>query len=440
MQHTTTTSEPQDRINGYQIFVLSMLALINMQDGFDILAISFAANAITEDWSITRSELGVVFSAGLFGMMLGAMLLSPFADKLGRKVVAIIGLFLSGCGMLIAMQAPSINTLLIGRVLTGFGVGGILASLNTLVSEYAGEKYRSIAVAMFQLGFPMGAFLSGFLAAWLLDIGSWRSVFAFGAFTSFVFIPVMLLLPESTAFIAKSNKPGALEKINAIQSKFGRAHWSQLPKPEKTKPGGHFSEVVTLFTPEYRLRTVLIWLSFFSLLTLLYFMLTWTPKILVDLGFSEAQGNQGGRLINLVGMIGIPLMGILSLRFKPALITCAYMGLLVPSLLALAWAPSYFSLLLVLIGIVGGLMHGSMVGLYSTVPTLYSATNRATGTGWAIGLSRFGAVLGPVLAGLLLDAGWTPQSLFQAFSIMALATSTLAFLIYRQQSKLAHAV
>jgi len=138
-QHHNTE---KDRLNAYQIFVLCILAVVNMQDGFDILAISFAANAITQDWGISRAELGVVFSAGLFGMMIGAMSLSPLADKFGRKKVIIAGLFASGVGMLIAMQAGSISMLVIGRILTGLGVGGILASLNTLVSEYAGERYR----------------------------------------------------------------------------------------------------------------------------------------------------------------------------------------------------------------------------------------------------------------------------------------------------------
>jgi len=212
---------PDQGLSAYQIFALVALACLNMQDGFDILAISFAANAIAESWQIGRASLGFVLSASLFGMMIGAMVLSPLADRIGRKPLTMIGLALSGIGMLIAMAAPSLNVLMIGRALTGFGVGGILASLNTLVAEFAGEKYRGQAVALFQLGFPLGAFFSGFIVAWLLDIGSWRHVFAFGAATSFVFIPIMLLLPESMDFIAKRGRPDALTHINHIRAKFG---------------------------------------------------------------------------------------------------------------------------------------------------------------------------------------------------------------------------
>jgi len=427
--------QKKDAVNGYQIFALIILALVNMQDGFDILAISFAANAITQDWSITRAELGVVFSAGLFGMMIGAMALSPLADTLGRKKIAIAGLFVSGCGMLVAMFSGSVPELVVGRVLTGIGVGGLLASLNTLVAEFAGERYRSLAVCLFQLGFPAGAFLSGYIAAWILGVSSWRYVFAFGAFTSFFFIPFMMLLPESTAFIARSGKADALEKINAIQRKFGRPTLDALPTTEAPESKSKFSQVSTLFSPLYRVRTALIWMCFFSLLTLLYFMVSWTPKILIDMGFSDAQGNQGGRLINLVGMAGTIVIGLLSLRFKPSLIVSVYMAILIAIMLALGSVPIEFGILLVLISASGFMLHGSMIGLYSALPGLYPSTMRATGTGWAIGLSRFGAMLGPLIGGLLLDAGWSPQSLFKAFSLFAVLTSVLAALIYVEQAK-----
>jgi MFS family permease len=244
-----------------------------------------------------------------------------------------------------------------------------------------------------------------------------------------------MMLPESTVFLAKRNRVGALNEINTILKRFGRPTLDQLPAIDPVEKNGGLKEVAELFSVRYRVRTVLIWLSFFSLLTLLYFMLTWTPKILVDLGFSDAQGNQGGRMINLVGMLGIAIMGLLSLRFKPELVTSVYMAALFLVLIILSSVPAEFSIMIVLISVVGMLMHGSMIGLYSTTPSLYAAGVRATGTGWAIGLSRFGAVLGPILAGFLLDAGWSAQSLFKAFSVLAVLTSIFSALIYWDLSR-----
>ncbi len=429
------TSEP---ISRFQIVALLALACLNMQDGFDILAISYAAGAIAESWQIERSSLGIVLSAGLFGMMIGAMALSPFADKIGRRAITVLGLALSGTGMLIAALAPSIELLVLGRVITGLGIGAILASLNTLVAEFAGEKYRGRAIAIFQLGFPMGAWLSGFLVAWLLDIGSWRHVFAFGAASSFVFIPVMLLLPESMDFLAKSGRSDALTRINKTRKKLGWSMLDALPDTAAQANAGSASQsalgaVASLFTPKYIARTLLIWTAFFLLLTTLYFLLSWAPRIIEDMGFTAAQGNQGGRLINLVGMAGITVLGILGVIIRPSLLTSFYLLALSIALVVLGSVSGSFTITLLLMGAIGFFIHGSMIGLYATAPALYPAEMRATGMGWAIGLSRFGAVLGPASAGFFLDAGWTPQDLFKAYAGIALAAAAVVWFLWREE-------
>ena len=415
----------------FLIMAVSLLALVNMQDGFDILAISYAAHAISEDWSMSRSELGIVFSAGLFGMMLGAMFLASLADKIGRKKVTILGLLLSGIGMVFAMVSPNLTTLVGARILTGLGVGSILASLNTLVSEYAGNRYRVAAVSIFQLGFSLGAFISGFLAAWLLGIGSWRYVFAFGAFTSFAFIPIIMFLPESTTFLASQGGEGALTKINAIRKKFGRSALTQLPDIPEEHKLSFTQSIKSLVGKTYIYRTFFIWLAFFLLLTILYFLLSWMPKIIVDMGFTEADGNRGGRLINLCGMIGIIVIGVLGYRVKPSLITSIYMLCLAGLLIGFSRMGITLGSVLLLVSLLGVFAHGSMIGLYSTVPSLYPTHLRATGTGWAIGISRFGAVLGPAAAGFLFDAGWGPQSIFKLFAFPAALAALAAFCLWR---------
>lgn len=406
-----------------------------MQDGFDILAISFAANAITKDLGLSDASLGIVLSASLFGMMIGAMALSPLADRFGRKIVAILGLVLSGAGMIIAATAPSVDALLIGRALTGVGVGAILVSLNTLVAEFAGEKHRGIAVAIFQLGFPMGAFLSGFAVAWLLDIGDWRYVFAFGAFTSFVFIPVVMLLPESMEFLAQSGKSGALAKINATRKLLEMAPLKSLPPKRERNTRKALDQIFELFSREFVVRTILIWMSFFLLLSTLYFALSWTPRIMAELGFSEESGSQAGKLINLVGMPGIVAIGLASAFIRPSLITTFYLIILTALLCMLGAYEHTVTAIMLLISAVGFVVHGSMIGLYATTPALYPPHIRATGMGWAIGLSRFGAVVGPALAGLLLEIGWEARHLFLVFAVPALAASLAVFLLWREESK-----
>ena len=420
-------------VTRFQIFGLAALAGLNMQDGFDILAISYSAQAIAEDWSISTARLGIVLSAAVFGMMLGLMFLGSLADRIGRRPVVVAGLFLSGIGMLVAAAASSIDLLILGRVLTGFGVGGILASLNTLVAEFAGERYRGRAVAIFQLGFPLGAFLSGFAVAWLLDVGSWRHVFLFGAATSFLFIPIMLALPESMEFLARSGRTGALQEINRTRAKLGEAPLSALPAPndEPRHYGGN--PVLELFSPTYRLRTVLLWASFFFLLTTLYFLLSWVPKLLIEMGYTADQGNRAGRLINLAGMGGIVLIGVASVWIRPSLITGGYLLVLSAALVFLSGATGSYPSLVIGIAVTGFVIHGAMIGLYATTPALYPAGLRATGMGWAIGLSRFGAVLGPLFAGFILEAGWSPAQLLLIFAAPSLLAAAMVWMLWREE-------
>jgi benzoate transport len=423
------------RPNRFQLVALFALTALNMQDGFDILAVSYAASAIQADWNIGPAQLGAVFSAAIFGMMLGAMLLSPLADRFGRRPMIVTGLALSGLGMVIATFAGNVPELLVGRIVTGFGVGGILSSLNTLVAEYAGERYRGRAIAVLQLGFPLGAFLSGFLVAWLLDIGSWRHVFAFGAFTSFAFIPVVLALPESMDFLARSRRPYALARINSIRARLGWPPLEALPSGSAAEPIGAFQAVGQLFAPGHALRTILLWLAFFLLLTTLYFLLSWVPKLLIDMGFTDAQGNRGGRLINLAGMGGIVVIGLLSAWVRPSFVTALYLAALSLLLVAISLAPPELTRLLPLIAAIGFVIHGAMIGLYATTPALYPSAIRATGTGWAIGISRLGAVLGPLAAGHLLEAGWTPAELFRAFALPALVGGAIVLLLWQQERR-----
>lgn len=435
-------SEPKQgtQITGFQLVALLACLLLNMQDGYDILSIAYSANAIATDWDLSPSKLGLILSASLFGIMLGAMFLSPYADKIGRKPMTIVGLLISGLGMIGAALATNPDMLLLSRCVTGIGIGGILASLNTLVAEYAGEKYRSAAIAIFQMGFPLGAVIGGSVAGWLLDIGTWRHVFAFGALLSFVFVPVVMLLPESIDFVANSGKSDSLKRINKIHRKLGRAEINQLPESVRLQSRGLLKGVLRLFSKDYRLRTALIWLSFFFLLMSLYFALSWVPKLLISQGMSETQGIRGGQFLNLLGVIGILSFALISLRIPGAILATLY--LIGASIILL-----YIGLTdpidtgsavktLLLVSIIGFFVHASMIALYAVTPTLYPAEIRATGTGWAIGLSRFGAILGPWLTGVLLGHGWEPTTIYSIFGIPTLiAAGFMAVLAYQTRFK-----
>lgn len=435
-QGEITAQASEERITGYQMAALLACMLLNVQDGFDILSIAYSANDIAMDWNLSPGKLGAILSASLFGIMLGAIFLGPIADRIGRKPMAIVGLTISGLGMMGAAVAINPDMLLLSRCITGIGIGSILVSLNTLVAEFAGQRYRSMAVAIFQMGFPLGAVVGGYIAGWLLGIGDWRHVFAFGAFLSFAFVPVVMLLPESIEFLAKSGKPDALARINKVNQKLRRPDLTEL---QPVVHEARFSPVqgfLILFDPAYRTRTILIWLAFFFLMMTLYFALSWVPKLLIEQGMSQTAGIRGGMAVNLLGVVGIITFAVISTLVRAA--TLGTLALVAASLVLFYLGTlggigqgSDFNTLFV-VAFVGFFSHASMIALYATTPTLYPSEIRATGTGWAIGLSRLGAVFGPWLTGQLLEQGWDPSSIYPVFGIptllAALAVGTLAYL------------
>lgn len=429
-----TSARNNEKITPFQIASLSCCLLLNMQDGFDILSIAYSANAIAVDWQLSQIQLGAILSASMFGILLGSLFLSPYADKFGRKNLTLIGLLISGIGMTGAAVADNPDMLMISRAITGIGVGGIIASLNTLVSEYASDRFRSMAVAIFQMGFPLGAVVGGFIAGWLLDIGNWRHVFAFGALLSFIFIPVVMMLPESIDYLAKSGQPNALGEINKIRSKLGKEPINDLP-PIKNKPPKTIDRILQLFSKKYWLRTILVWLAFFFLLMSLYFVLSWVPKLLIEQGLSQSQGIKGGMLLNLLGVVGIISFALMSTRVHAATLGFFYLIGTGFFFFYLGTVSQVNSSTLITTAIIGFFVHASMIALYATVPMLYPSEIRATATGWAIGLSRFGAMLGPWLTGLLLAQGWLPQDIYPVFAapsfLAAFFIGILAFKLRR---------
>ena len=189
----------------------------------------------------------------------------------------------------------------------------------------------------------------------------------------------------------------------------------------------------TLFSETYKSRTLLISISFFLQLMVLYFLLSWVPKLIEDMGHSAADGNRAGRLINLVGMLGIFVIGFVALRVDVTKVTAFfYIGLAIMLALIASLSPSLFAITS-LIAITGFFTHGAMIGLYSTVPSLYPVELRAAGSGWAIGISRLGAVFGPLIGGYLLGFGVSEQQLFYAFIPASLLAAICVFILYRQQ-------
>ncbi|EHP42394.1 major facilitator superfamily MFS_1 [Cupriavidus basilensis OR16] len=407
----------QGEMSRFQILAVTICIVLNMLDGFDVLAMAFTASHISADWHLSGKEIGVLLSAGLFGMAAGSLFLAPWADRLGRRPVILLCLVTISAGMLCSAFAQGVTQLAAMRAITGLGIGGMLASINVITGEYASDKWRSTAIVLQATGYPVGATIGGAIAGVLLMHYGWRSVFVFGGLVTLAMIPAVLArLPESLDFLIAKRPAGALDKLNKLLAGMGRERIADMPARaagQTLAQGG----VRSLFGGRLAMQTLMIWTSFFLVMFSFYFVLSWTPKLLVAAGMSAQQGITGGVLLNVGGIVGGTLFGFLAARIglKPLLWSCFVLTALL--LVAFGMYANTLSVAFVLALFIGGGIFGCMVGLYAYAPILYPAQNRTTGMGWSIGMGRFGAVLAPLVAGALVDAGWPTSNLYYVFAL-----------------------
>ncbi len=301
-------------MSAFQVFAVGICVFINMLDGFDVLVMAFTASSIAEDWGVPNSSLGILFSAGLFGMAAGSLFIAPYGDRFGRRSVILLCLITISVGMFLSAISQSVWQLTLIRAITGLGIGGMLASVNVLVAEYSSTRRRAFCISLLQGGYPIGATIGGIITVFLISSYGWRSAFVFGGLVSTAIIPFILWqLPESLDYLAVKQPPNALKKINSALYRMGHDLLEALPAPippEKQLP----QNVTSLLKPSIRRSTLLIWTAFFMVMFSFYFTLSWTPKLLVEAGLSREQGISGSVVINMGGVIGALVLGYLASR------------------------------------------------------------------------------------------------------------------------------
>lgn len=399
-----------------QMLVIGICFVLNMLDGMDVLAIAYAAPLIAAGWSLTPQALGIAFSAALVGMTIGAIFISPYTDIIGRRNMIIASLSLIALGMMATAFAQSVSQLIILRLIAGLGIGSMLASLTSMVSEYAPERNRNMCVLFLQAGYPIGAIITGFVAAWLLPEYGWRSLFIFAAITSMVAVPlVVYLLPESLEFLVRKQPEGALQKINRILAKMDLQTLNELPEVPASEHGS--GRLTAVLSPNLRTSTLWLWLAFFMSFATLYFLLSWVVKLAVDAGMALEDAMFAGIALNLGAFIGALSLGYLSSRLGLKRMISIFF--LIGAIASIVYGNSKVSvpLTLVLIFVMMFFVQGAFIGLYAVAARLYPTEIRTTGIGWSIGAGRIGAILGPALAGFILGAGVSIGWTFFVFAI-----------------------
>ena len=425
----------QSPMGAYQWMIVAMAAIMNLLDGFDVLALAFTATAIRNEFGLTRIELGYLLSAGLFGMAAGSLFLAPLADKIGRRPLLLMAVLLSTIGMLGSAFISQYQWLGFWRVITGFGVGGILVGTNVITSEYSSRKWRSFAISVYAAGFGIGAVLGGMFAVMLQGEYGWRSVFLAGAILTGLFLVILFIwLPESIDFLTTKQPKNAEVRLNLIAKKIGLVgDWKLLAKTEKIKTKLPISQ---LFSEKYLHSTLLIWTAFFAIMFSFYFISSWTPALLKEAGMTTEQSVSVGMMISLGGTCGALFYGLLASRWTARGVLILFTMLSSAAIIIFILSSSVLWIAMVFGILVGTLMNGCISGLYTLNPLTYDADIRSTGVCWSIGIGRIGAILAPTIAGQLLDMGWDKQSLYIGVGfIMLLSTVAIFFLKSRVEIK-----
>src|SRR5271170_6835819 len=438
------TSDPREIIakspmSTIQIAVVAITIGLNALDGFDVLAISFASPGIARAWGIDRAALGFVLSMELIGMGLGSIFLGGVADKIGRRRTLLGCLAVMTLGMCLATRAKGVYDLSVWRVLTGLGIGGMLAAINAVAAEFSNARRRSLSVSLMAIGYPIGAVVGGSIAAMLLKKGDWRVVFEFGAAATAAFIPLVFwFVPESVSWLCRRQTTGALAGVNRSLSRMGHPPVAALPL---VSAEARRRSVLDIFSPRLARVTILVTLAYFLHITTFYFILKWVPKIVVDMGFTPSSA--AGVLVwaNVGGATGGAVLGLLSLRFNLKHLTVFVLVVSTVMVAVFGRGQTNLAQLSLVCAITGFFTNAGVVGLYGIFAQVFPTHVRATGTGFAVGTGRAGSWLAPIIAGFLFRAGYGLDIVAIAMGIGSLmAAVALWFLPFKRAVDEADAV
>jgi MFS transporter, AAHS family, 4-hydroxybenzoate transporter len=422
-------------VGAFQVKLLLMCATVLFLDGFDTTAIGYVAPALAKDLGLSRGMLGPVFSAGLFGLMIGALLFGPLADRVGRKRIIIFSTLAFGLGALATAFVRDVNTLLAIRFLTGLGLGGAMPNAIAMTSEFNPRRRRSTMVMVMFVGFSIGAALGGLLAAALIPQFGWRSVFVVGGVAPLLLAPILALkLPESVRFLALTGR--ANEQVAELLGFVSRKTvFDAATRFVVHEPGLAGVPVLHLFKSGRAFPTLLLWVVFFMSLLDLYLLSNWLPTVLNDLGASVSTAALVGSMLQVGGVVGTLALGSIIDRFSFRALALVYF-IAVFAVAAIGQLGHSIAFVTVAIFAAGFCIVGGQIAANALAAGFYPTSIRATGVGWALGIGRAGSIVGPLVAGATLEMrlfglGLGTSSIFMLAAGAALCAALAAFSLSR---------
>lgn len=427
------------KLSRFQIWILVLVGLTVVMDGFDVQAMGFVAPAIIKEWGVSKAELGPVFGAGLFGMLVGSLSLSVLADKIGRRPVLLgSSIFFALC-MLATAWVSTIPQLQVVRFVTGLGLGAIMPNAMALVGEYSPKRSRVTLMMLVSCGFTLGAVLGGLLSAAMIPTFGWRSVFYLGAAVPLVMTALMYLhVPESLQFMVlrKGGQEQVAHCLRQIVPGFTADADTRYLVTEAERGGAPVGE---LFRQGRAVMTMLLWIVNFMNLLNLYFLSNWLPTIAASAGLATETAVLVGTALQAGGVLGTVLMGPIIDRIGFYKLLAPSFGLAAVTIALIGQPGIQLPVLFVVVIVTGFCIVGGQPAVNALAATYYPTTLRSTGIGWSLGVGRIGSIVGPVLGGELIRRNWSNSDIFLAVALPA-AVSALVLLAMAMRMRGGNAV
>lgn len=409
-----------------QFILVVLCCFINMADGYDVLSLALAAPQLTKEWGVAPEMLGIAFSATSVGLVLGAFLVAPIADRVGRRSVVLAALVLITIAHWCLAVSNSIWMVASLRLMMGIGLGTLVVSLNVLVAEFSNDRWRNVLLGILHSGFSLGMAVSGATAALLLEPFGWRYIFVGGGVLNIaVLLFAFVFLLESPEYLTSRQPRNALARVNSILTLLKHPPLHALP-PQSAKRTK--TSIAALLAPDIRRTTILIWIASLTYAVVGYFLMNWKPQVLVNAGLTPTQASYVGIINGVFGTVGHLSIGLLSRWIEETKLTGVYFALLVVTLVVFGTIPPSPTLLLTTSGVLTLFTVGAYTGLFLVAIKFYSTEMRNSGVGFVVGWGRVGAIIGPMLGGLLIGAGFDRVMTFAVFASIAVIPVMTMFL------------
>lgn len=421
------------KFNSFHGVVLAWCALIIVFDGYDLVVVGVALPSIMQEMGVTGTQAGFMASSALFGMTFGAIFLGTLADRIGRRRVIAICIMLFS--VFTAAAGLATDPIIFGvlRFIAGIGIGGAMPTAVAEMSEYAPRRMRSTLVALMFSGYSIGAILAALLGKAMIPSYGWQSVF-YIALIPVVLIPFILRsLPESMHFLLRV---GRLDELKAIVARIDPSYQPlstvRCALPAEDRSGK--APVRLLFSEGRGFSTMMLWLAFFMCLFIIYAMSTWLAKLMVTAGHSLGSAMDFVLVLNFGGILGAVGCGLLADRFSSAKQVLIGMYLVAAVSISLLGQPMPMLLLLLVAGLAGASTIGTQIVTNAYVAQFYPPAISSTGLGWALGIGRVGAILAPIMIGVLVAIDLPLEMNFMTIALPALLGALGIALVNNKES------